>query len=108
MKEIRAFIQAHRLSQVTSALMEIPDFPGMSVMDCSGFGEEYFDNMQKYKLFLPKKCLDIFAPDKLVEIIFQTIMREANSGQHGDGKVYIIDSIKGGRISTGDRDFDLG
>ena len=57
---------------------------------------------------MPKKRIEIFAPDNLVEIIFETIMHVAHSGQHGDGKVYIIDALKGGRVSSGERDSDLG
>ncbi len=108
MKEIRAFIQPHKLSHVTVALMEIPGFPGMTVIDCEGFGRERTEHIQDYKTFLPRKRLEIFAPDSLVEIIFETIMHAAHSGQHGDGKVYVIDTLEGGRISTGERAPDLG
>jgi len=31
-----------------------------------------------------------------------------HNGQHGDGKVYFLDVIEGGRISTGERTVDLG
>jgi nitrogen regulatory protein PII len=108
MKEIRAYIQPHKLSQLTMALMEIPGFPGMTVMDCSGFGQERTEHIQDYKPFLPKKRLEIFAPESLVETIFETIMRVAYSGQHGDGKIYVMDTVEGGRISTGERGVDLG
>ena len=108
MKEIRAFIQPHKLSHVTVALMEIPGFPGMTVIDCDGFGRERTQHIQDYKTFLHRKRLEIFAPDSLVEIIFETIMHAAHSGQHGDGKVYVIDVLEGGRISTGERAPDLG
>lgn len=108
MKEIRAFIQPHKLSVVTMALVEIPGFPGMTVMDCNGFGRQSSDYVNDYRLFLPKKRLEIFSPDSLVPIIFETIMRVGHSGQHGDGKVYIIDSNKGGQISTLEVDVDLG
>jgi nitrogen regulatory protein P-II 1 len=108
MKEIRAYIQPHKLSQITMALMEIKGFPGMTVMDCEGFGRERTQHIQDYKPFMNKKRLEIFAPDSLVETIFNTIMRVAHSGQHGDGKVYIIDALKGGRISSGETDSDLG
>jgi nitrogen regulatory protein P-II 1 len=108
MKEIRAFIQPHKLSQVTMALMEIPEFPGMTVIDCSGFGREHTEHAHDYRPFLPKKRLEIFAPDSLVDVIFETMMRVACSGQHGDGKVYVIDVVEGGRISDGKRDIDLG
>ena len=108
MKEIRAFIQPHKLGHITMALSEIPGFPGMTIIDCEGFGRERTHHTQDYKPFMPKKRLEIFAPDSLVEIIFETIMQAAHSGQHGDGKVYIIDMIAGGRISTGERNSDLG
>jgi len=108
MKEIRAFIQPNKLNQVTMALMEIPGFPGMSVMDCDGFGRERTQHTQDYRPFMPKKRIEIFAPEHLVETVFETIMRVAYSGQHGDGKVYIVDALEGGRISSGQRHFDLG
>jgi nitrogen regulatory protein P-II 1 len=108
MKEIRAFIQPHKLNNVTMALLEIPGFPGMTIMDCSGFGREHTEHTQDYKPFLPKMRLEIFAPDSMVDIIFATIMQVAYSGQHGDGKVYVINTLEGGRISTGERSPDLG
>jgi nitrogen regulatory protein PII len=43
-----------------------------------------------------------------VEIIFDTLMKAAHSGNHGDGKIYVIDMLEGGRISTGERNADLG
>lgn len=108
MKEIRAYIQPYRLNQLTQALLEIEGFPGMSVSDCEGFGRERTEHSQDYKPFLDKKRIEIFAPDHLVEIIFETVMHIAHSGHHGDGKVYIVEAVEGGRISTGERSADLG
>lgn len=42
----------------------------------------------------------MFAPDELVEIIFDTLMATANTHQHGEGKVYVIDVSKCGKINT--------
>ncbi len=39
---------------------------------------------------------------------FETVIRVAHSGNHGDGKVYIFDVLEGGRISSGERAVDLG
>ncbi len=38
MKEIRAYVDPFMLSKVTRVL-EIPDFPGMSLSSCEGFGD---------------------------------------------------------------------
>ncbi len=108
MKEIRAFIQPHKLGAITMALMELPNFPGMTVIDCEGFGQEHTEHTQDYRPFLPKKRIEIFAPDNVVDSIFDMIMKVAHSGQHGDGKVYIVDVVKGGRVRTGEQDADLG
>jgi len=108
MKEIRDFIQPHKLSHVTMALSEIPSFPGMTVINCEGFGRERTQHSQDYKPFMAKKRIEIFAPDSLVEVIFETIMQAAFSGQHGDGKIYIMDVLEGGRISNHERSSDLG
>ena len=108
MKEIRAYIQPHKLSHITMALIKIPGFPGMTVSECEGFGRERTEHSQDYKPYLSKKRIEIFAPESLVDTIFETIMTIAYSGQHGDGKVYVVDTIKGGRVSTKEVDTDLG
>ncbi len=80
----------------------------MTIIDCDGFGRERTQLRQDYKPFLPKKRLEIFAPDSLADVIFEIIMRFADSGHHGDGKVYITNVFEGGRISTGEKDRNLG
>ncbi len=100
MKEIRAYIQPFMLSKVTRALLEIPGFPGMSVSDCEGFdGDKVIEG--DFTPYMPKKRIEVFAPDELVEVIFDTLMLAANTHQQGAGKVYVIDVIKSGKISTG-------
>ncbi|MCK9397088.1 MAG: P-II family nitrogen regulator [Methylobacter sp.] len=103
MKEIRAYIQPFMLSKLTQMLLEIPNFPGMSVSDCEGFGREKVIDQQNYTPFVEKKRIEIFASDEMVETIFDTIMTVANTHQHGAGKVYIIDVDEGGRICTSER-----
>ncbi len=107
MKEIRAYIQPFMLNHVAHALMEIPDFPGMSVSDCEGFGRERAEAGNEYKPFYGKKRIEIFASDEMAGIIFDTIMHIARSGHHGDGKVYIVNADLGGRISSGEKGPEL-
>ncbi len=103
MKEIRAYIQPFMLPKLTQALLEIPHFPGMSVSDCVGFGRAHVSVSQEYSPFVAKKRIEIFAPDKMVDLIFTTIMKHANTHQHGAGKVYVVEVIEGGRLNTGER-----
>jgi nitrogen regulatory protein P-II 1 len=62
MKEIRAYIEPFMLSKVTQALLEIPDFPGMSVSDCEGFGQVKFIIGRDFTQYLPKKVLKFLPP----------------------------------------------
>jgi nitrogen regulatory protein P-II 1 len=107
MKEIRAYIQPFMLAKLTQTLLEIPHFPGMSVSDCEGFGREKVIDRQDYTPFMPKKRIEIFAQDELVDSIFDAIMTFANTHQHGAGKVYVIDVGQCGVISTGERGNNL-
>ena len=100
MKEIRAYIQPFMLSRLTQALLEIPDFPGMSVSDCEGFGAEKVID-RDFTPYLPSKRVEIFAPDELVERIFNTVMLAANTHQRGAGNIFVIDVGKSGHISSG-------
>jgi nitrogen regulatory protein P-II 1 len=108
MKEIRAYIQPYMLNKVMLALSDIQGFPGMSVSDIEGFGRERISPFQDYKPLLSKKRIEIFAPDDLVDVIFTTLMEVAHTGHHGDGKVYVIDVLQGGRISDGTYSNQLG
>ncbi len=101
MKEIRAYIEPFMLAKVTQALLEIPDFPGMSVSDCEGFGHVKYIIGRDFTPYMPKKRIEIFASDEMVEIIFNTVMLAANTHQHGAGKIYVIDVVKNGHISAG-------
>lgn len=107
MKEIRAYVQPFMLNRIMQALCLIDGFPGMSVSDCEGFGRVRRAAGEDFSPFVAKKRLEIFAPDDLVEIIFATLMREARTGQNGDGKVYVIEVVESGRISDGSRGSDV-
>jgi nitrogen regulatory protein P-II 1 len=98
MKEVRAYIQPFMLSKVTQALLEIPDFPGMSVSDCEGFGREKAVE-RDFTPYKPRKRIEIFAPDELVDDIFNKLMQAANTHQRGSGRIYIIDVDRSGHIS---------
>jgi nitrogen regulatory protein P-II 1 len=103
MKEIRAYIQPYVLGRLVQVLAEIPEFPGLSVSDCEGFGRDRVEAGSGFTQFAAKKRLEIFAPEELVDSIVAAIMQHAHTGRPGDGKVYVVDVLEGGRIRTGER-----
>ncbi|HOV86603.1 MAG TPA: P-II family nitrogen regulator [Syntrophobacteraceae bacterium] len=108
MKEIKAYIKPHKLSQVTLALQKIEGLTGMSISNVKGFGrgraktvkeritEDFIDYVQHVKI-------EIVCRDELVDQIVSTIEKEAHTGLRGDGKIYVSEVTAAVRISTGER-----
>ena len=103
MKEIRAYIQPFVLGRLVQELMDIPGFPGMTVVDCEGFGLTQVEAKQSFNPFLPKKRVEIIANDEQVEDIVAVVMQHAHTGRAGDGKVVVFDAQTMGHIRTGER-----
>jgi nitrogen regulatory protein P-II 1 len=108
MKEIKAYIKPHKLSDVTLALHQLKGLTGMSVIDVRGFGhtrgtEAHHRTIDDLEDYLPHVKIEIICKDELVENIIVTIEKAAHTGLHGDGKIYVSDIDNAVRISTGER-----
>ncbi|MFH1756208.1 MAG: P-II family nitrogen regulator [Candidatus Latescibacterota bacterium] len=106
MKKIEAYIKPFKLDDVKSALMEI-GVKGISVSEVRGFGRQKGHTElyrgSEYKVdFLPKSKLEIVAKDDMVEAIVDVISKVANTGQVGDGKIFILPVEDAIRIRTGE------
>lgn len=107
MKIITALVQPHMLNKVTSALEELKDFPGMTVVQARGFGRKEGAAEQSaphYDPFRQKARIEIVAPDEMVESIVETLVGHARTGNDGDGKVFVWDVEHAVRVQTGERD----
>ncbi len=100
MQEIRAYIKPFMLEKLALALMELPDFPGMSAMTIKGFGKERISPLQEYDPFIEKVRVEIVVPDEMVDNIVQIILTVAHSGNPGDGKVYVASINRAFSIKT--------
>ena len=100
MKEIRAYIEPLILLELTQALLDLPDFPGMRTSDCLGCpGAKEVNENSEFELFMKKKRIDIFAPDEMVDSII-SILR-ANNNQHCIDNIYLINTTEIAPISLG-------
>ncbi len=112
MKIITAMVQPFMLSRVTSALEEIDEFPGMTVTDVRGFGREKARHargaphrvIEDFVEYIKKERIEIVARDEMADLIVETIVRAAHTGNPGDGKVFIWPVERAVRIQTGDED----
>jgi nitrogen regulatory protein P-II 1 len=107
MKEITAIIRPDKLEVVKEALQEI-QCKGVTVTEVKGRGrqlgitESYRGRDYKVDL-LPKTRLEIVVNDEDTEKVITAIVKTAQTGDIGDGKIFIspVDDVV--RIRTGER-----
>jgi len=108
MKEIKAYIKPHKLTEVTLALHRIEELAGMSVVDVRGFGRSRGRNSRHRIVedlvdYVPHVKIEIVCRDELVEEIVSVMERTAHTGLRGDGKIYVSAVETAVRIQTGER-----
>jgi len=108
MKEIKAIIQPFMLSKVVAALRKIPHFPGITVTKVQGFGREKGEGsphriVEDLIDYVPKVKIEIVVNDDMFDIVVDTILEHAHTGNKGDGKIFVYDVKDTVRIKTKER-----
>ena len=106
MKKIEAIIRHFKLEDVKNALSE-QGVLGMTVTEVRGFGRqkghvEMYRGTEYAVDFVPKVKVEIVVPDGELQKTLGTIMRAAQTGQIGDGKIFVSDLVNTLRIRTGE------
>src|SRR5262245_15464711 len=106
MKKIEAIIRHYKLEDVKNALTE-QGVLGMTVSEVRGFGRqkghvEMYRGTEYAVDFVPKVKVELVIPDGQLQKIVSTIMRAAQTGQIGDGKIFVSDLVNTIRIRTGE------
>jgi nitrogen regulatory protein PII len=108
MKLIAAIIKPFKLEDVRAALSEL-GVQGMTVTEVKGFGRqkghtEIYRGAEYIVNFVPKVKLEAVVASALVDKAVEAIRRVANSGQIGDGKIFVSAIDRAVRIRTGESD----
>jgi nitrogen regulatory protein P-II 2 len=106
MKLITAIIKPFKLDDVREALSEI-GVAGVTATEVKGFGRqkghtELYRGAEYVVDFLPKVKLEIAVTDDIVNQAVETIVKAANTGKIGDGKIFITTLDQVIRIRTGE------
>lgn len=106
MKKIEAIIKPFKLEEVKEALAEV-GVQGMTVTEVKGFGRqkghtEIYRGSEYTVDFLPKVKLEIIVDDEDASSVAEAIVKSANTGKIGDGKVFISPVEEAIRIRTGE------
>jgi len=110
MKKIEAIIKPFKLDDVKDQLNEI-GVKGITVVEVKGFGRqkghtELYRGAEYTVDFLPKTKLEIIVSDDLLDETVNVIMKAAQTGKIGDGKIFVLDLQEVIRIRTGERGED--
>src|SRR5579863_3515351 len=107
MKRIEAFIRVNKLEDVKSALEDA----GIAVLSCGqvrGYGRQ-MGRTDKYRgstyavNLLPKMHIEVVVKDEDLEEAVEAIITASQTGEIGDGKIFISEILDAIRVRTGER-----
>jgi nitrogen regulatory protein P-II 1 len=106
MKKVEAIIRHFKLEEVKNALTE-KGVHGMTVSEVRGFGRqkghtEMYRGTEYAVDFVPKVKLETVCSDDNLKLIVDTILGAAQTGQIGDGKIFVSNLEESVRIRTGE------
>ena len=106
MKLVTAVLKPFKLDDVREALSDI-GVSGITVTEVKGFGRqkghtELYRGSEYVVDFLPKVKVEIALSDDLVDQAVDSIIKAANTGKIGDGKIFVTELEKVVRIRTGE------
>ncbi len=107
MKRMECIVRVNKLEDVKQALEDVGVF-GLTCEQVRGYGRQ-LGRTDKYRgstyavNLLPKMKIEVVMRDDLVEEAIDAILKATQSGEIGDGKIFISDVEEAVRIRTGER-----
>ena len=106
MKFVTAIIKPFKLDSVREALSSL-GVEGMTVSEVKGFGRqkgqtEIYRGAEYAVNFVPKVKIEIAVEDEMADQLVESVRENAQSGNIGDGKIFVTDLRSAVRIRTGE------
>lgn len=106
MKLVTAIVKPFKLDDVREALSEI-GIAGITVTEVKGFGRqkghtELYRGAEYVVDFLPKVKIEAAVPSDILDQVTEAIIKAANTGKIGDGKIFVSEIEQTIRIRTGE------
>ena len=110
MKLVTAIIKPHQLDEVKEAL-EAYGISGMTVSEASGYGRqrghsEVYRGAEYTVDFVPKVRVEVLVDDMDAASVADVILKAAQTGRIGDGKIWTIPVDDVIRVRSGERGVD--
>jgi nitrogen regulatory protein P-II 2 len=108
MKLVTAIIKPFKLDDVRKAISDV-GVQGVTVTEVRGFGRqrghtEIYRGAEYAVEFVPKTKIEIAVDNALVDQVVDAILKSAQTGKVGDGKIFVFELTQVVRIRTGERD----
>jgi nitrogen regulatory protein P-II 2 len=110
MKMVTAVIKPFKLDDVREALSTI-GVQGITVSEVKGFGRqkghtELYRGAEYVVDFLPKTKVEVAVADEMLDQTIEAISGAAQTGNIGDGKIFVTSLEQSIRIRTGETGVD--
>ena len=110
MRLVTAIIKPFKLDEVKQAL-EAYGITGMTVSEASGYGRQRGHSEvyrgAEYKVdFVPKVRVEVVVDDVDASDVVMVILKAAQTGRIGDGKIWTVPVEDVARVRTGERGLD--
>ena len=110
MKQITAVVKPFKLDDVKAAL-EVLGVQGLTVTEVQGFGRqrghtEVYRGAEYTVDFVPKVRVEVLVDDIDAGSVADVILKSAQTGRIGDGKIWTIPVEDVIRVRTGERGVD--
>ncbi|MFF8862369.1 MULTISPECIES: P-II family nitrogen regulator [unclassified Streptomyces] len=107
MKLITAIVKPYRLDSVKTALQEL-GVQGLTVTEASGYGRqrghtEVYRGAEYRVDLVPKVRIEVVVEDAAADDVIDAVVRAAQTGKIGDGKVWSVPVETVVRVRTGER-----
>ena len=108
MKLVIAIVKPFKLDDVREALTPLR-VQGLTATEVKGFGRqkgqtEIYRGAEYHVSFLPKVKIEVAVASDQADAVVEAIMRAAQTGKIGDGKIFVINLQRAARIRTGELD----
>ena len=110
MKLVTAIVKPHRIEDVKEALRDI-GVNGLTTTDVEGFGRqrghtEVYRGAEYQVDFVPKVRVEVLVDDADANDVVDVIVKSAQTGRIGDGKVWVVPVETVVRVRTGEQGSD--
>jgi nitrogen regulatory protein P-II 1 len=110
MKKLEIIIRPERLEDLKQILND-SKANGLMITNIMGYGKQkgyvqIYRGTENHVNLLPKVKVETVVTPEVAEVIIEKVLKEINTGNYGDGKIFIYEVEDVVRIRTGERGQD--